>query len=82
MSYSPEPQLLMQLRRPIDGTERLPAEEASVQHTLHLAGTFVGQVRVLVRAQIRIDVDLGCVLKLAVRSHLPAVARLVADCIN
>jgi coatomer protein complex subunit gamma len=52
------------------------------QHSINLAGVFVGGVRVLARAQLQLDEQTGCILKLAVRSPSLEVSRLIADCIK
>ena len=49
---------------------------------LHLSGIFVGNLCVLVRAQLHINEDIGCILKIAVRSPDREVSQLVADCIK
>lgn len=41
------------------------------EHALHLCGIFVGNVPVLVRAQLNVDPQAGCILK--VRNVVPAV---------
>ncbi|CAM9742963.1 unnamed protein product, partial [Choristocarpus tenellus] len=46
-----------------DGTSRVPAGKR--EHTLHLCGMFVGDVAVLVRAQINMS-NTGCILKVRV----------------
>ncbi|CAM9136613.1 unnamed protein product [Discosporangium mesarthrocarpum] len=63
-----------------DGTGRVPSGKR--EHALHLSGIFVGDVAVLVRAQINMDQQGGCILKIAVRSDRPDVSRMVADCIR
>jgi len=57
-------------------------QKVGVQHSLNLAGMFLGGVHVLVRAQLQLDKQTGCILKLAVRSSLPEISRLIADCIK
>lgn len=52
------------------------------EHALHLCGIFVGNVPVLVRAQLNVDPQAGCILKIAVRSDQPDISRVVADCIQ
>lgn len=52
-------------------------------HTLHLSGMFVGNVTVLVRAQLQLDDAVGgVVLKIAVRSESKDISTLVAECIR
>jgi len=55
-------------------------------HTLHLCGVFVGNIPVLVRAQLGMtkteEETIGCILKIAVRSNDPDVSRTIADCIH
>lgn len=52
-------------------------------HTLHLSGMFVGNLTVLVRAQLQLDDAVGgVVLKIAVRSEKKEVSVLVAECIR
>ncbi|CAM9903178.1 unnamed protein product, partial [Laminaria digitata] len=51
------------------------------EHALHLCGIFVGNVPVLVRAQLNMTSG-SCILKIAVRSTQPDVSRVVADCIQ
>jgi len=68
--------------KPVGGTGELDANDSPLQHTLHLSGMFIGEIRVMARAQIRIDANSGCVLKLAIRSDVLEVAKLVADCVK
>ncbi|CAM9907161.1 unnamed protein product [Ectocarpus sp. 12 AP-2014] len=63
-----------------DGTGSVAAGKK--EHALHLCGIFVGNVPVLVRAQLNVDPQAGCILKIAVRSNQPDVSRMVADCIQ
>ncbi|CAM9626678.1 unnamed protein product [Scytosiphon promiscuus] len=63
-----------------DGTGSVSAGKK--EHALHLCGIFVGNVPVLVRAQLNADPQAGCILKIAVRSNQPDVSRMVADCIQ
>eukprot|EP00752_Nemacystus_decipiens_P002202 g2095.t1 len=63
-----------------DGTGSVAAGKK--EHALHLCGIFVGNVPVLVRAQLNVDPQAGCILKIAVRSNSPDVSRMVADCIQ
>lgn len=66
----------------VDGTETLNASEQKRSHTLHLSGAFIGNIAVLVRAQLQLDDASGVVLKMAVRSQSKEVSTLVADCIR
>jgi coatomer protein complex subunit gamma len=68
----------------VDGTGTVSAaDEAKKPHTLHLAGVFVGNVPVLVRAQVQLDeTGAGVVLKMAVRSQDKDVSQTVAECIR
>lgn len=52
-------------------------------HTLHLSGMFLGNVTVLVRAQLQLDESVGgVVLKIAVRSEKKEISVVVAECIH
>eukprot|EP00904_Undaria_pinnatifida_P003330 jgi/Undpi1/12999/HiC_scaffold_7.g02663.m1 len=62
-----------------NGTGSVPAGKK--EHALHLCGVFVGNVPVLVRAQLNMTSG-SCILKIAVRSTKPDVSRVVADCIQ
>jgi coatomer protein complex subunit gamma len=68
----------------VDGTAVVPSEVISLKkpHVLHLSGVFVGNVSVLVRAQLQVDDATGVVLKLAVRSPSREISQLVAECIR
>ena len=68
----------------VDGTGTVaPTDDTKKPHTLHLAGVFVGNVPVLVRAQIQMDdTGSGVVLKMAVRSQSSEVSQIVAECIR
>ena len=73
--------------QPADGTGVVaPAGDSGPKrtHTLHLSGMFVGQVPVLVRAQLTMDDNTAgsVVLKMAVRSQSKDTSQLVADCIR
>ena len=69
--------------QPADGTGAIPAGDGSKRtHTLHLSGVFVGNVPVLVRAQLQMDEASGVVLKIAVRSQNKEVSQLVCNCIR
>ena len=54
----------------------------SKSHTLHMSGMFLGNVTVLVRAQLQLDESAGVVLKMAVRSESKDISQLVAECIR
>lgn len=54
----------------------------SKSHTLHMCGMFLGNVKVLVRAQLQLDESAGVVLKMAVRSESRDICQLVAECIR
>lgn len=56
--------------------------KSGMPHSLHLSGIFIGNIRVLVRAQLILDEKAGCVLKMAVRSPILQVSQIVADCIK
>jgi len=65
-----------------DGTGIVKANrERGKPHMLHLSGRFVGNVPVMVRAQIGQGGE-GIVLKVAVRSEDASVSQQVADCIS
>jgi coatomer protein complex subunit gamma len=69
----------------VDGTQTVAPDDAGPKkpHTLHLAGVFVGNVPVLVRAQIQMDdANTSVVLKMAVRSQSKEVSQIVAECIR
>jgi len=67
----------------VDGTEVISAsDEERKTHTLHLSGAFIGNIPVLVRAQLLLDEAAGIVLKLAVRSPDKEISQLVAECIR
>lgn len=68
--------------RAVDGTLAIGFDDSASQHNLHLVGTFIGDVLVLARAQVRMDEKSGCVLKLSVRSSMKEVSEIVADCIK
>lgn len=52
-------------------------------HTLHLSGMFLGNITVLVRAQLQLDDSVGgVVLKIAVRSEKREISTMVAECIR
>jgi len=68
----------------VDGTTTIPAEAISMKkpHVVHLAGVFMGNIPVLVRAQLQLDESSGVILKMAVRSQNEAISQLVAECIR
>ncbi|KAJ1419563.1 adaptin N terminal region-domain-containing protein [Ochromonadaceae sp. CCMP2298] len=70
--------------QPVDGTGTVAADTAATRkpHTLHLSGVFVGNVPVMVRAQLQMDDASGVVLKMAVRSQSQEVSQIVAECIR
>lgn len=69
--------------QPCDNTGVISSSDASKKsHTLHLSGMFIGNITVLVRAQIQLDEASGVVLKMAVRSSSQDISTLVAECIQ
>lgn len=68
----------------VDGTNVVSPDVIATRkpHVLHLSGVFIGNVPVLVRAQLQIDDSNGVVLKMAVRSQSQEISQLVAECIN
>jgi coatomer protein complex subunit gamma len=69
--------------QPVDGTGLVPPSDGTKKpHILHLSGVFVGNVAVLVRAQLQVDDASGVVLKMAVRSQNKEISQLVAECIR
>lgn len=66
----------------MNGTDEARQNKPESPHLLHLSGTFIGNIRVLARAQIQLDDKGGCVLKIAVRSSIQQISQLVADCIK
>lgn len=69
--------------QPVEGTGAIPTSEGSKRtHTLHLSGKFVGNIPVLVRAQLQLDDVSGTVLKMAVRSSSQEISQLVSECIH
>ena len=69
--------------QPADGTGVIPPTgDGKRTHTLHLSGMFVGNMPVLVRAQLSMDDTSGVVLKMAVRSTSKETSQLVAECIH
>jgi len=63
---------------PCDGTN---AVKPGNKHMLHASGMFIGQVSVMVRAQLVLEAS-SVVLKVAVRSENADVSRMVADCVR
>lgn len=70
--------------QPVDGTGTVSPDVVATKkpHILHLSGVFLGNVPVLVRAQLQLDDASGVVLKMAVRSQQQEVSQLVAECIR
>ena len=70
----------------VDGTQIIPTSTGDTSkrtHTLHLSGTFIGDVKVLARAQLQADETAGTiVLKLAIRSADKSVSQSVSECIR
>jgi len=66
--------------QPVDNTDSV--DPSSTQHTIHLAGIYLANVRVFVRAQVQVDPSAGSVLKMAVRSDELDVAQLVSASIK
>lgn len=68
----------------VDGTNVVSAETIGARkpHVLHMSGVFVGNIPVLVRAQLQLDESTGVVLKLAVRSQSKEISQMVAECIS
>lgn len=68
----------------VDNTGTVPAADIGSKkpHTIHLSGVFVGNVPVLVRAQLQMDDANGVVLKMAVRSSSKDVCQVVSECIQ
>jgi len=64
---------------PCDGTEAVP--EKKTKHILLLSGTFLGGVRVLARARMRIDPSQTVSMELTVRSPDPQINAAVASAI-
>ena len=60
---------------PCEGSEAVPPNARS--HATLLSGTFVGDVRVLVRLNLGIDTNQSVAMKLTVRSSDPAVSDLI-----
>lgn len=70
--------------QPADGTGVIASNDLNKKsHTLHLGGMFLGNVQVLVRAQLQLDEGSnGVILKIAVRSEDKDISQLVAECIQ
>lgn len=68
----------------VDGTNVVSADTLGARkpHVLHMSGVFVGNIPVLVRAQLQLDDSTGVVLKLAVRSQTKEISQMVAECIS
>lgn len=68
----------------VDNTHLVAPDFLSAKkpHVLHLSGVFIGNIPVLVRAQLQLDEGSGVVLKLAVRSQRKELSQLVAECIS
>lgn len=74
----------------VEGTGTVNAAasgDAKKPHILHLSGVFIGNVPVLVRAQLQLEeapngAISGVVLKMAVRSQSKEISQLVAECIQ
>ena len=74
---------LFELFRPEENSQIVAdTHKPGVPHSLHLSGIFAGDVRVLVRAQLQLDDQVGCVLKMAVRSPVLEISQIIADCIK
>jgi len=65
-----------------DGTDIIDNSKSGLPHTLHLSGRFPGNLCILARAQLQIDENSGCILKIAVRSPEHRISELIAECIN
>jgi len=68
--------------QPEDNTDDIDDTKLGIPHTLHLSGVFVGNLCILVRAQLHVDEKSGCILKLSVRSPDRNISQLIADCIK
>jgi coatomer protein complex subunit gamma len=70
--------------QPVDNTNIVATDFLSAKkpHVLHLSGVFIGNIPVLVRAQLQMDESSGVVLKMAVRSQSKDISQLVAECIS
>ena len=69
--------------QPCDNTGVIAANDMSKKsHTLHMSGMFIGNITVLVRAQLQLDEANGVILKMAVRSESQEISTLVAECIQ
>jgi coatomer protein complex subunit gamma len=65
-----------------DDTDIIDNSKTGLPHTLHLSGRFPGNLCILARAQLHIDDNSGCILKIAVRSPERRISALIAECIN
>jgi len=65
-----------------DSTDIIDNSKTGLPHTLHLSGCFPGNLCILARAQLQIDDNSGCILKIAVRSPQRKISSLIAECIN
>jgi coatomer protein complex subunit gamma len=65
---------------PCEGTGAVKPGVA--KHSVYLAGTFLGDVRVLARLMVTLDAENGCVLKIGIRAADAAVAQLLMDTIS
>jgi len=63
-----------------EGTDKVNVTEK--MHLLLLSGRFFGDEAVLVRGKIGFNTQLGCVLKVEVRSLNDEVSRTLLDCIS
>lgn len=68
--------------QPEDNTDDIDDTKLGIPHTLHLSGVFLGNLCILVRAQLHVDEKSGCILKLSVRSPDRNISQLIADCIK
>jgi coatomer protein complex subunit gamma len=68
---------------PADGTGIIASGDGSKrQHSLHLSGTFVGNVPILARVKLQMDDASGVILKIAVRSPSKDISQLICNCIS
>ncbi|KAJ3117113.1 coatomer subunit gamma [Phlyctochytrium bullatum] len=65
---------------PLDGTETV--RERATTHALHLAGTFIGGVPVVVRCRMAFEAGSGVTMELGVRSGSVDISELVANAIS
>jgi len=66
--------------QPCDGTGSVKTEDKP--HMLHLSGVFVGDKSVLVRSQLSPKSGEGVVVKIAVRSKVEGLSKMLAGCIS